>query len=361
MKTRILIAAAALATLAACTMTQVSGPSQEVVFQVAGHSAVTRANSDYKDGYSGVPFGAFAWFKGDDPSDNTTFMVNQEVAYESAGNRWIPSGTTYYWPKSGTLDFICYSPFTADGSAAPKPVVTESGINYPAWNVDANRGVDVMYADKVSGLSGNSNTYYYNGVPTLFHHALARLSFQIRAAYLEKTASTGDKTRWEITVNSIQVHGVRTTGTLALTLNTDGTWKKPDSNVWTNDGTSTSFNLDVSGLTELTTSFQNLDSNIMVLPQALNEGQGVTLNVTINTYRDQNDGNGEKLILTETAIDVPALLSNTALSAWGINQNITYKFILTPSTGDNDDPTIIMFDPAVAGWEQVTVNTEIKL
>ena len=83
--------------------------------------------------------------------------------------------------------------------------------------------------------------------------------------------------------------------------------------------------------------------------------------MTINTYRDQNDGNGEKLILTETAIDVPALLSSTALSAWGINQNLTYKFILTPSTGDNDDPTIIMFDPAVAGWEQVTVNTEIKL
>ena len=104
MKTRILIAAAALATLAACTMTQVSGPSQEISF-----SAMTRANTDYKDGYSGVPFGAFAWFKGDDPADNANFMVNQQVAYESAGNRWVPSGTTYYWPKSGKLDFICYS------------------------------------------------------------------------------------------------------------------------------------------------------------------------------------------------------------------------------------------------------------
>lgn len=362
MKTRILLAVAALSLLAACTKTEIGGPSQEITFQVASHLAMTRANTDYKDAYSGVSFGAYAWFKGDDPADNNTFMVNQEVAYDSANNRWAPAGTTYYWPKSGALDFICYSPFTADGSAAPKPVVTESGINYPAWNVDANRGVDVMYADKVSGLTGNTNTYFYNGVPTLFHHALARVSFQIKAAYLQKQASTGDITRWEITVNSIQVHGVRTTGTLALTLNTDGTWKKPDSNVWTNDGTSTSFNLDVSGLTELTTSFQNLDSNIMVLPQALNEGQGVTLNVTINTYRDQNDGNGEKLILTETAIDVPALLSSTALSAWGINQNIIYKFILTPSTsGASEDPTTIMFDPAVAGWEQVTVNTEIKL
>jgi hypothetical protein len=363
MKTRIFLAVAALSLLAACTKTEIGGPSQEITFQVASHQAMTRANTDYKDTYSGVPFGAYAWFKGDDPADNNTFMVNQQVAYDSAGNRWAPAGTTYYWPKSGALDFICYSPYTADGTAAPAPVITETTINYPLWNVNANRSVDVMYADKVSGLTGNSNTYYYNGVPTLFHHALARVSFQIKAAYLQKTASTGDITRWEITVNSIQLHGIRTTGTLALTLNTDGTWKKPASNVWTNDGSNSTFDLNVSGLTNLTTSLQDLDANVMVLPQALNEGQGVTLNVTIKTYRDQNDGNGEKLILTETAIDVPALLSSTALSAWGINQNITYKFILTPSTssGSSEDPTTILFDPAVAGWEQVTVNTEIKL
>lgn len=361
MRIRILLAAAALAALAACTKTTLEGPDQEITFQVAGHKPMTRANTDYKDGYSGVPFGAYAWFKGENPSDNSTFMVNQEIAFDSTNSRWMPSGTTYYWPKSGKLDFICYSPYTADGSAAPKPIVTENEINYPAWNVNANRDVDVMYADKVSGLSGNTRTYYYNGVPTLFHHALARVSFQIRAAYLEKTASTGDKTRWEITVNSIKVNNIRTTGTLALTLDTDGTWKKPASNVWTNDGTSTTINLNVSGLSELTTTLQDLDSNIMVLPQALDEGQGVVLNVTIKTYRDQNDGTGEKLILTETAIDVPALLSSTTLNSWGINQNIIYKFILTPSTGESDDPTVITFDPAVAGWEQVTVNTEIKL
>ena len=362
MKIRFILAVAALSIFAACSKNEIDGPSQEITFQVARHSAMTRANTDYKDAYSGVPFGAYAWFKGDDPADNNTFMVNQQVAYDAANSRWAPAGTTYYWPKSGLLDFICYSPYTADGTAAPKPTIAEDSITYPAWNVSTHQNVDVMYADKVSGLSGNTNTYYYNGVPTLFHHALARVSFQIKAAYLEKTASTGDKTRWEITVNSITIKNVRTTGTLALQLNADGTWKKPDSNVWTNDGSNTTFDLNVSGLTTLTTSLQNLDSNIMVLPQALNEGQGVNLNVTIKTYRDQNDGTGEKLILTETAIDVPALLSSGSLASWGINQNIIYKFILTPSTsGATDDPVGIYFDPAVADWEQITVNAQIQL
>lgn len=362
MKIRIILAAAAFAILAACTTNKVDAPSPEITFQVASHSIQTRAISDYKDILSGLPFGAYSWFKGVDPSDDAPFMVNQEVDYDSTNNRWAPAGTTYYWPKSGTLDFICYSPYTADGSAAPAPAITETSISYPTWNVDANRSVDVMYADKVTGLSGNTTTYYYNGVPTLFHHALACVSFQIKAAYTEKTASTGDKTRWEITVNSIKIQGVRTTGTLALTLNTDGTWKKPDSNVWTNDGATTDFNLNVSGLTALTTSLQNLDSNIMVLPQALNEGQSVTLNVTIKTYRDKNDGNGESLILTETAVDVPGQLSSGSLPAWGINQNVTYKFILSPSTSDStDDPLGIYFDPAVAGWEQITMNAQIQL
>ena len=362
MKTRIILAVAALALLAACTESTIESPNREITFQVASHSIVSKANSDYKDAFAAIPFGAYAWFKGENPSDDASFMVNQKVEYDSANNRWVPAGTTYYWPKSGSLDFICYSPYTADGSAAPVPTITETTISYPIWDVDSNRDVDIMYADKVSGLTANSNTYYYNGVPTLFHHALARVSFQIKAAYLEKVASTGDKTRWEITVNSIKVTGIRTAGTLDLTLNTDGSWKKPDSNVWTNDGTTTTFNLNVSSLATLTTSFQNLDSNIMVLPQLLSEGQSVTLNVTIKTYRDQNDGNGEKLILTETAIDVPGQLSSGTLPAWGINQDITYKFILSPSTsGSSEDPETIYFDPAVADWEQVTMNAQIQL
>ncbi len=366
MKKYLIFAAMATIALASCSKTETSSPDLEITFQVARHSAaVTKAETDYKDEYSSVSFGAYAWYKGVNASDNTDFMVNQEVSYNSSENYWAPKGTTYYWPKSGSIDFICYSPYTADGVNAPKPVVTEAGISYPAWDVNAHPDVDIMYADKVTGLTGNSMTYYYEGVPTLFRHALAKVSFQVSATYLEKTAPTGDKTRWEITVNSITLTDILTSGSLNLTLNPDGTWGKPADNVWTSDGSKTDLSLDVSSLTDLTTNPQNLDAGIYVLPQSLSEGQGVNLNVTIKTYRDTNDGTGEHLVLTETGVDVPALLSGGSLTSWGINQNVTYNFNFAPSLNDPsssaDEPIEIRFDPAVSDWEVITVNAGITV
>ena len=371
MRKILLFAGAVLALAVSCTKTPVEEPGQEIAFQVARYKGVTKANEDYKDNYESVPFGAYAWYKGVNAADNTTFMTNQKVSYNASKTAWMPEGTTYYWPKTGALDFICYSPYTADGSNAPMPAITEDGISYPAWDVNAHPDVDVMYADKVTGLTNNTTTYYYNGVPTLFHHALAKVSFQIKAAYLEKTADTGDKTRWEITVSSIVLKDILTSGSLSLTLNPDGTWAKPD--VWTSDGSKSDMNLDVTSLGALNGSAQSLDSNVYVLPQSLNNGQQVELTVTIKTYRDLNDGNGEQLVLTETDVPISALLSGGSLDKWGINQNITYSFNLAPSLGtgtatdlDGDgiedvEPTIVYFDPAVGEWENITVNAGINL
>ncbi len=375
MKKYIFYAAAALAVLASCNKT-IEDQKAEVVFQVARYQNVTKADpADYKDEYAAVPFGAFSWFKGQNPADNTTFMTNQKVSYNSAKNLWAPEGTTYYWPKTGSLDFICYSPYTADGTNAPLPTVTETGISYPAWDV-RNHPVDLMYADKVTGLTNNKNTYYYNGVPTLFRHAFAKVTFAITTPYLEATGENGDKTRWEIIINDITLNNILTTGGLDLTLNSDGTWKKPADNVWNADDTiKENITLDLSGLgTEhkLDGSDQPLDADMFVLPQWLTGGQEVVINVTINTYRDNNDGTGEHLVLTETGVEIKADLSAGSMDRWGINQNVTYTFNVTPSLGtpvdtdgdgvpDDQAPTTVYFDPAVTDWENITVNAGINI
>ena len=372
------IAAVAALALAACSKQQeigVTDASQEIVFQMARYKNVTKADpADYKDNYQSVPFGAYAWYKGVSASDNTDFMTNQPVGYDSGKNVWAPTGTTYYWPKSGSIDFICYSPYTADGTNAPLPTITESGISYPAWDVNAHPNVDVMYADKVIGLSNNKTTYYYNGVPTLFHHALAKVSFQIKQAYMSKTADTGDTTSWEITVNDITVFDVLISGSLNLNLNPDGTWEKPASNVWDpTGGARDDMNLLSTTPLLLDGTAQPLISDKMILPQELNNGQKVVMHVTIKTYRDMNDGNGPQLVLTETNVPIEAFLANGELDKWGINQNITYSFNIAPSlgtpTGDDLDgdgipdvePTIVYFDPAVSEWENITVSAGINL
>lgn len=377
MKKIAFIAALAIAALASCSKSVESGIQSEVVFQVARHKGVTKASpEDYKDNYQGVPFGAYAWYKGVSASDNTDFMKNQKVSFSDPV--WKPEGTTYYWPKSGSIDFICYSPYTADGVDAPLPTITENGISYPAWNVGAHPTVDIMYADKVTGLTANSKTYFYDGVPTLFHHALAKVSFQIKQSYMSVTSDTGDTTSWEITVSDIILSDILTSGSLNLTLNPDGTWNKPS--VWDSTG-GTKENVDLldSDIT-LDGTNQGLVSDLMILPQSLTDGQKVTITVTIKTYRDLNDGNGPQLVLTETNIPIEGLLSGGSLDHIGINQNVTYTFNITPSLGSTTDsdgdgvpddldgdgipdmvPTVVYFDPAVDEWENITVNAGINI
>lgn len=375
MKKIAFIAALAIAALASCSKSVEEGFNSEIVFQVARHKGVTKAD-DYKTDYQAVPFGAFAWYKGVSASDNTTFMTNQKVSFSDPV--WKPENTTYYWPKSGSIDFICYSPYTADGVDAPLPTITEDGISYPAWNVSAHPTVDVMYADKVTGLQNNTTTYYYNGVPTLFHHALAKVSFQIKQTYTSVTADTGDTTSWEITVTSIVLTDILTSGSLNLTLNPDGTWNKPS--VWdSTGGTKGDMDLLTTPL-DLDGTNQDLISDLMILPQNLDEGQKVVITVTIKTYRDLNDGNGPQLVLTETDIPIEGLLSGGSLDHIGINQNVTYTFNITPSLGSTTDsdgdgipddldgdgipdlvPTVVYFDPAVDEWENITINAGINI
>lgn len=376
MKRYILISAIAVAAITACSKSQISAPEREITFQTARYmGGVTKAApADYKDEYAAVPFGAFAWYKGVSASDNADFMTNQKVSF--ADPVWRPEGTTYYWPKSGSIDFICYSPYTSDGTNAPLPTITEDSMVYPAWDVAAHPDVDVMYADKVTGLTNNVRTYYYDGVPTLFHHALAKVNFQIKAAYTEVTdPETGTKTKWDIEVESVKVNNILSSG--SFTLNLNGTsWDKPADSVWTPDGTTTNMDLDLTGVPNplVDGTVYNLDSDVFVMPQTLTGGnQEVVIKVTITTYRDINDGNGYVQVLQENGVEIQGNLSGGTMDAWKMNQNVTYSFNFAPSLGttttDDKDgdgipdviPTIVYFDPAVDEWENVTVNAGINI
>lgn len=377
MKRYILISAIAVAAITACSKSQISAPEREITFQTARYmGGVTKATpADYKDEYAAVPFGAFAWYKGVSASDNADFMTNQKVSF--ADPVWRPEGTTYYWPKSGSIDFICYSPYTADGTNAPLPTITEDSMVYPAWDVAAHPDVDVMYADKVTGLTNNIHTYYYDGVPTLFHHALAKVNFQIKAAYTEvEDPETHTKTKWEIKVDSVKVNNILSSGSFTLNLN-GSKWDKPAGSVWDPDTTkTTNMKLDVSGVANPLENgvVYDLDSNVFVMPQTLTGGnQEVVIKVTITTYRDINDGNGYVQVLKENGVEIQGNLSGGTMDAWKMNQNVTYSFNFAPSLGttttDDKDgdgipdviPTIVYFDPAVDEWENVTVSAGINI
>lgn len=337
---------------------QVETPEREISFQVASHVASVTKTDDYAASYGGVPFGAYAWYKGENPTDDADFMTNQKVIYDGA--YWKPDGTTYYWPRSGSLDFICYSPYAASGG----PAVTEDRITWTGWNVAANPDVDLMYATKAPGQTGPATTYYYNGVPTLFHHALAQVAVNVRLAYSEKEASTGDKTRWKVTVHDITLKNLYTTGSLSLSLGDDGrTWVAPAT--WTTSGSATDIALDCSELpAEISDeTLRPVGESFLVLPQTLGTTTYVDMEISILTEHDKGDG--YQTFLTESHIHVGGTLSSTALPAWGVNHRITYTFVLAPSLpteeGGVQIPTEVHFDPAVDGWQEVTLNMNINI
>ena len=348
--------------MAACSRVQLNRPEDtEIHFQVASYrasGAETKANADYKTDYQSVPFGAYAWYKGENPADDATFMTNQKVAYNGTNNVWFTEGVTYYWPKWGSLDFICYSPY----STAGVPAVDEDSIKYNSWDVMANQDVDLMYADKASGLTENLTTYYYSGVPVLFRHALAKVAFSMRLAYSEMTPDTGDKTKWEVTLNSISLNDIRTKGSLNLTLE-NGVWTLPENKVWTPDDTKTSISFDCSALEVFKDTIpQTLSDSFFVLPQALNLGQKIALNLTIKTWRDTGNGYPVDPFIQETSIEINASLSTANIVAWGMNQNIKYNLIIAPSLSvDGIKPVQITFDPADADWETIELNTQINI
>jgi len=364
MKKFIVILAVAVTAFAACKSVDIESAQKEISFNVA-NSVQTRATGAV---YSNGAFGTYAWFKGTDD-----FMVNEQV--DLSGGVWKTIDHTFYWPKTGSIDFISYSPFAGtSNTAGTVPTVTSTSISYSGYTAGTT---DLMYADKVTCASNvnevtddASPESNYSGVPTVFRHALAKLSFKIKANFVEYTdATTNTTTKWEVTVNSAKIGGFKTTGDCALSWDaTNKVWTKPvttvnsvDYNVWTNLSGSTDEQELITTPVVLTTTAQDIaPASGFVMPQVLEAGaQQLKLSVHIKTTLSNNKTIEEDYTPT---IDIKDISS---LKAWQMNENIVYTINIKPvayaTTYDDPNDVIITFDPAVADWTDVSASATIQL
>ena len=208
-----------------------------------------------------------------------------------------------------------------------------------------------------------------NGVPTLFHHALAKLSFRVKANFLEYTADDNNKskTTWAVTLQKATLKGLYNTGDLTLDINTDDvTWKTEG---WKADTQKTAKDVELvtaaNGLV-LKTDPQDLygAKSFYVLPQALAKGaQAIALKFHIKTTLP--NGN----VVDEDYDNTLDLKEISSLASWGMNQNIIYTICIKPTaTASSTDPyiidpsdVIITFDPAAMDWETVDADAIIQL
>ena len=399
MKNYLILSAAALLTLAACTkpVPDVRLEQREISFQVANF-VQTKADNDAETNqtttaakpgeFTNADFGAYCWRTPEAGAREVVeYFSNERVA--KVGGAWRTTRNTFYWPKTGALDFICYSPYN-EGT----PTLTDKTIEWTNYTVRDKNQKDLMYADKAVAQTGNTNTYYYNGVPTLFHHALAKVSFRVKANFLSWTRKEqkdeqgnvtvgAGTTTWEVTLKSAKISGIKTTGDLNLTAEADGKWPLPENKVWANPSGTMEIDLlpakEASANTQtaaetglvLTDKPQDLldGESFFVLPQILEASkenapaQTLTISFHITTHLASGGDPIEEDF--EQTFDLKDISS---IAAWQMNQNIIYEIRIKPTATDPDDPHTedpedveVTFDPAVVDWETVTTDANILI
>jgi hypothetical protein len=220
MKKLFVMAALVGVALTGCMKNEVYVPTCDtpISFEVANYEAQTRANGAFE--YDS--FGVNAWSRDAAASSSVEMMVDEIVEY--VDGKWTTE-TPYYWPINGTVDFIAYYPT----DVVPTIIYDYAGGDTYTYSNYTVEDVDLMYADKAIRFSANTTasdnktgfsigSYGFEGVPTLFHHALAKVNFKVKNANPYETDNRA--ITYEIVVNNITL---KTYNTGSVTLTNAGT------------------------------------------------------------------------------------------------------------------------------------------
>lgn len=356
MKKFFIIAAAALVAITACTKIEDidTAPAKKITFQAASYVPQTKANVSIMPEFTSFPCKAFLHAAGYTSQTQNMFGDDGETiyAYTSGGARttestavayWAPSHD-YYWPKDATsyVNFVAWY----DKNGAPT-TSTETSLVWSNRTIQTSD--NILFADEAWHYKQNPSAAYHmdgsvsEGVPMLFHHALAQLCIKANV-----TKASEGNTSWDVTLEDISLAGVFNQGTLTLS-NTEPSGTTPATQPWTGSwatsGTAGSVSMsDVT--TPLTTTAVDVLRMQNVLPQT------VTDNVVLNfKYNISYKYNGTEYAHEKITAALQLNNITNAISAWEMNKKITYTITINPET------TVIRIDPAMVDWEPVAGGT----
>ncbi len=435
MKQLLTIAAAAVVALAACSKVETieTTPDSEIGFQVAAYLNQTKSGHTGHSSFiselselginSGQSFKSQAFIHAAQ-ADGTVaapaafFSAGtnnvEAINYDASAKTWKPAHP-YFWPKSpkSSVSFFSWYDFQ-DAVPTISGYATDGASVTLAW---ADRTValkdNVLYADAAYHYKKNANgdqNHKFDGVtegvPTLFHHALAKVRFTVAQNPMKKQdGSTSNYTFWEVKLSDVALSSgsIKSNGTLSLTETskttaaTQGSWPLPTNSIrgaptgtqaylTANLGNATGDIFDTAvakGTDALTasavaltgTNFMN-DTYFTVLPQAIGNDVTLTFKYEIKTYYGTEEEFNKTnhgtcaLVSTETVnvndlagagYGAPYIATGIQLNAitnawdkWQMNHRYVYNIIINPET------EMIQYDPAVEVWEtEDTVNQTV--
>ena len=352
---KLLFIAAAVAAMAACTKVETvnSNPDKKITFQTATYAAQTRANVSVLGDFTSFTSKAFLHADGYENITQDFFGASGEtISPDNTSNPtyWAPSHD-YYWPKSSEsyINFIAWHDHNGDAPTT----ATETALSWANYVVAVDD--NLLFADEAWRFKDNDHDEFdmdsvTEGVPMLFHHALAKLTIKAKAKTVSKNGNT-----WAILLDTLKLAGVYNTGTLSLTnadpttANTRVAWTNAAGNVWSSPSNATTVTM-LERLTStgsetnpgaLTTTATVMLDEQSVLPQTLSNAHELTVVYTIfNTVNGRTTK--ERLATSIKLTDFDG-----SISAWEMNKKITYTIVIDPET------TLVKLDPAVEEWVEV--------
>lgn len=337
MKKSLFLAALATIALASCTQNEDFSQPEKISFNPVNYkSQSTKApiNGAYYTS-SNPSFGIFAFHtdKGWD-TDGTTinpYIGKSEVSWNRTNSEWN-TATDAYWPLSGSLTFIGYTPYGVTAEYA-KGTKTLTISDFSAANQD-----DLMYTQPsdAQDLTVNSAPYIqeqggtstYSGVPIKFRHALSQIVFEAKAA-----DGLSYETQFKIT--KIEMKGIKDGADMNVVENGTPVWTEyanMDSNF-----DYTVYN-DVNGVTVKTdeSSALSIGTGFLMIPQTFNN----TLSENIDEFEVTYYMEGKNMPGVWTGPITKSVKIQPQLAT--VAAGTKYVFTLTIS------PDRILYSPSVA-------------
>ena len=281
-------------------------------------------------------------------SEAKPYIENATISFD--GTNWRDADHSYYWPRAGKLTFFSYSPVAVQSSTQ---IDRNSGITITDWDVNSHQNVDIMIADVQTDQTANQNVGTYTGVPTIFRHALSKISgftFNLHKDYANGHSS-GSYANGDVAfiLESIVIKNMPQKGTYSNTMPSEsniGAWNKAADGVydytWYSNASGTT--IPYSESTPLTIPANGLSpySELYLLPQLYPADGGPSLEITYTkrTYSAPDTYVETQITASVSFYDLFASTGRRLV----INRNLTFNIVF------NIDSNLITWAPHPQDW-----------
>lgn len=335
-----------------CTKVEQSEPTQaQICYNVVQYTQ-TKAAGEYP---TNVPFVSSAFYLENgktwaaNRSEAKPYIQNAIISFDGAS--WHDADHAYYWPSAGKLTFFSYSPQAIQASTK---IDRNSGITITNWDVNSHQDVDIMIADVQTDQTTNQNVGTYTCVPTIFRHALSKISgftFNLHKDYAKGYTQTGSYANGDVAfiLESIVIKNMPQKGTYSNSMPSEsniGAWNKAADGIysytWYSNKDGITIPYSKSNPLPIPANGLSSYSELYLLPQLyLADGPSLEIKYTKRTYGEKGSYTDSKITASVSFYDLFASTNRRLV----INRNLTFNIVF------NIDSNLITWAPDQQDWD----------